>query len=376
MTERVRWTPAGVAARAPRATLRTASDADVKKRVLATAKKLGPSWKRGAAKADDEGKAAAALAARTLVAGKLPATISLDDAARLLSLVGATGSEHIDALGEWVVRTLGLASAMAVLATMWSHRSDYDNPDWPDSEKRAVAYICAIEDDDDAVHDASVSYGKSAFASYLHARFAASPAGERAQMKKGVTAIWKTTTPHARPALAYATHDPVRAKQSALELIHAGESPWPHYAWAHLPQVLGDPELVLRLLREGAPSLAMIANLGVAIWERYAASVTAHGDGYSRARAIREFSNFYGPKTALVIAEYQDTKHCADDVRAYFTLYPELLDKIIDEPELAYHREDLEKLRADRPDPDRPRSSGSARPTDTTSSRRSAARRS
>jgi hypothetical protein len=357
MTEQVRWTPEGKAALAAVGAdaLRDTSDAALKKQVFATAKQLAGSWKRGVAKADAEGKAAAAFAAKTIVAGKLPRSPSTDAAARLLSLVGATGSEYIPPLGELVVRATGLPAAMEVLAKMWSHTSAYDNPDWPKSEKRAASYITVIDDDDSSVHDASCSYAKSAFTRYLHRRYASSPAAERTQMKKGVTAIWKTTVPHARPALAYATHDPKRAKQSAQELIDAGESPYPHFAWDHLPYILDDIELATRLLDDRGLSVQLIENLGTAIWEQFAERVSAHGDSHSRAEVLRLFSNFYGPKTALLIAEYEDTKECAPVVRDYFTRYPELLDKIIDEPALKYHRDDLLALTAGRLDPDRPR---------------------
>lgn len=357
MTERVRWTPAGKAAlQAPAAdTLREAREPDLKKQVFATAKKLAASWKRGLAKADDEGKAAATLAAKTIVAGKLPRAPSPDDAARLLSLLGASGSEHVDALGELIARTSGLAFAMEVLAKMWSHRTSYDNPGWPKSERRAAAYVEAIEDDDDTVHDASCSYAKAAYTRYLHRRYLASPASERAQMKKGVTAVWKATTPHARPALAFATHDPERAKESALELIHAGESPWPYFAWDHLPYVLDDAALALRVLGDRPVAVSLIANLGLGVWEHYAACATARGDSHTRARVMAELANFYGPKTALVLAEYVDNKECGPVVRDYFTRYPELLDKILDEPSLVYYREDLEKLRAGTPAPVRRR---------------------
>jgi hypothetical protein len=93
------------------------------------------------------------------------------------------------------------------------------------------------------------------------------------------------------------------------------------------------------------------------IWPVYIERINAHVDARYRAEILRQFSNFYGPKTALILAEYEDAKECAPIVREYFTLYPELLDNVIDDPALTYHREDLEKLRAsDRPVPARRRS--------------------
>lgn len=346
MTEEVRWTPAGRAAlAAPGGDLfRDATDAALRTRVFAAARAQAAAWKRGAAKADDEGRAAASVAAATLAAGKLPARPSIDDAARLLSLVGASGSEHVGPLGELVIRARGLPFAIAVAARMWSHRSASDNPDWPRSTRRAAVYIRAIDDDDDHVHDASCSYSKAAFTRYLERRYRTGTAAERAAMRKGVTAIWKTTTPHARPALAYATRDPQRAKQSARELIHAGESPWPYFAWDHLPYVLTDAELVARLLRDRPLSVELIANLGTAAWPLYEARIGSRMDSRSRAGVLAELANFYGPRTALPIAEYEDTAECAPVVRDYFTRYPELLARVIDEPALRYHREDLLKL--------------------------------
>ena len=336
MTEEVRWTPAGKAALAEEygELLRDATNAELEQRVFEHAKQRASQWAGGAAKADAEGKAAAALAAKTIAKGRLPA-LSVDDAARLLSLVGGDGSQHVPPLGELVIRALGAGEAMAVLARMWSHRSGSHS-------------IAAIEDDDDHVHDTSCSYSKGTFADYLARRFRSAPAPERAEMKKGVTAIWKQTTPHARPALAWATQDPKRAKESALELIEAGESPWPYYAWDHLPYVLTDAELVLRLLGERNLSLSLIKNIGTAIWPVYEERIGGHSDARYRAELLRQFSNFYGPKTALILAEYEDAKDCTPIVREYFALYPELLEAIIDDPALKYRREDLAKL-IDRP---------------------------
>jgi hypothetical protein len=60
--------------------------------------------------------------ASAIVKGKLPA-LSVDDAARLLSLVGVGSSEFVPPLGELVIRMLGPSDAMDVLARMWSHKS-------------------------------------------------------------------------------------------------------------------------------------------------------------------------------------------------------------------------------------------------------------
>jgi hypothetical protein len=170
-------------------------------------------------------------------------------------------------------------------------------------------------------------------------------------MKKGVTAIWKKATPHARPALAVDTRDAKRAKASALELIDAGLSPYPYFAWDHLPYLIDDAKLVFEILGDGETHIQLIDTLGTAIWQRYADTIGGNMDGQSRARILGELANFYGPKTALIIAEYEDTKLCREVVRDYFTRYPELLHKIIDEPSLQYHRDDLLKLTssADKP---------------------------
>jgi hypothetical protein len=302
---------------------------------------------------DGDNAAAAQLASSTLAHNKLPASLSVDDAARLLTLVATHGSQHVPPLAELIIRAHGLPAAIETAARMWALKSHRD--------PKAGTFIRAIEDDDDTVHDTSCSYGKSELACYLAQRFTSGTAAERAEMKQAVTAIWKTTMPHARPALAYATRDPQRAKESALELIDAGESPWPYWAWAHLPYVLTDAELVLRIIGDRQLSVALIDNLGTAIWPLYEERIASHIDARMRAGLLRDFSNFYGPKTALLIAEYEDTKESAPVVRDYFTLYPELLDRVIDEPALKYHREDLEKLRVDAsrrdtPGPGRPRS--------------------
>ena len=346
-TEVVRWTPAARAALDdPGPTLRDTPDRELHAVVAKAVESAAPRWKRGLAHADDEGTAAVALADATLAKGKLPKRPSVDDAARLLSLLGAGGGEACEPLGELLLRAHGLAFAVAVAARMWSHVSSSRNPDWPKSERRAAIFIRAIDDDDDHVHDASCSYAKSGFTRYLARRYQASPAKERAEMRKGVTAIWKTTTPHARPALAYLTNDPKRAKQSAEELIHAGESPWPFWAWDHLPYVITDAALALRVLRDNQLSLRLIDNLGPAVWPLYAERIASHIDAHSRAELLGQIAMFHGPRTAILIAEYEDTKECAPVVRDYFTRYPDLLERVLDEPALRYHRDDLAKLRA------------------------------
>jgi hypothetical protein len=267
VTEEVRWTPTGKAElEQTYGELYDETDAaELRAVVFKYAKQQLAAWKRGSKVADDEGKKAIPLGEQ-LAKGKLPKKLSVDDGARLLSLVGASSSNQLEPLGELLLREYGQAWAVAVAARMWSHKSAYDNPDWPKSEKRAAIYFVAIEDDDDSVHDASCSYAKSGFTEYLYRRWSKSTAAERAEIKKAVTAIWDDTTPHARPALAYLSHDPKRAKQSAEELVHAGESPWPHWAWDHLPQMITDVELALRLLKGGV-SLYVISSIGNACWQ-------------------------------------------------------------------------------------------------------------
>jgi hypothetical protein len=345
VTEEVRWLPASRAELDHvEPTLRDATDAELDERVAKALKHMSPRWKRGLKKADDEGKAAVALATSWL-AGKRPKKLSVDDGARLLSLIGASESSYLDALGELLIRQRGLAFAVAVAARMWSLRSESDNPDWPKSEKRAAIYITGIDDDDDHVHDASCSYSKAHFTDYLSRRYRTSRPAECTEMRKAVTALWDTAPPHARAPLAYLTRDRKRAKQSAAELIHAGKSPYPFWACNHLPEILDDYELITELSGGGC-TLRYIENVGVAIWPAYVEAIGSRCDATSRARMLGELANFYGPKTALLIAEYEDTKQCAPVVRDYFTRYPELLDKVIGDPELKYHREDLEQLRA------------------------------
>ena len=366
-SEQVRWTQAGKAALAEAAgsTHRDTPEAELRALVVAAAKKGAPMWKRGLAHADDEGKAAVVLADAILPKGKLPKRLSVDDAARLLSLAGAASDDDCGPLGELMLRQYGLDFIVAAVARMWSHVSRSKNPDWPKSERRAAIYVCAVADDDDHVHDSSCSYSKSSFSLYLARRYRGGTAAERTAMRKGVTAIFKSTTPHARPALAYITNDPKRAKESAEELIHAGESPWPFWAWDHLPYVITDAELAIRILRDNALSEQLIENLGNAIWSTYAERIASRISGHARAELLRQLTNFYGPQTALLIAEYEDTKDCVLIVRDYFTLYPELLDKVIDEPELKYHRDDLVKLRDDILAQARPRSSRTSSRSDT-----------
>ena len=97
---------------------------------------------------------------------------------------------------------------------MWSLCSRYDNPTWPNSEKKLVVSINAMEDDDDHVHDTSVSYSKGTFTGYLQATYRRSAAAGKKEMKQAVTKAWKTAAPQARPALTVITDDAEAREQS------------------------------------------------------------------------------------------------------------------------------------------------------------------
>jgi len=347
--ERLHWTADGRAALAaelaPASTLHEVPDAELRTQLAKTIKKFTTAWKRGLAKADSEGSAAVALA----LAGKLgdKDLVKLDETsiAGLLSLVGAYDSENLHPLGELVIRKRGVKFATRVLARMWSQVSRYYNPTWPKSIKKLAVWITAIEDDHDHVHDTSVSYSKGTFTHYLQATYQRATAARRKEMKQTVTAIWKDVPPHARPALAVATQDAVRAKQSAKELLHAGESPYPYFAWSHLPHLIKDAELALELLRDDAPSYALLANVGAALFPLYLERIGSSIDRNTRADYLAQLANLRGPRVAKLLAEYEDTAEYAPTVRAYFTAHPDLLEQVLRDPELAYHHDDLARLR-------------------------------
>lgn len=349
MTERLHWSEAGraalVAELAPMATLHDATDAELRARIAKSVTRFKPAWKRGLAHADAAGTAAVKRAQGKLGDAQLK---QLDEAsgAGLLSLFGAYESEDLAPLAELVIRKRGVRFAVRVLARMWSLRSSYDNPNWPRSDARLAVWIAAIDDDHDNVHDTSVSYSKGTFTHYLQATFQRTTFTRRKEMKQTVNAIWKTVPPHARPALAVAIQDATLAKKSAKELLHAGESPYPFFAWNHLPYLITDADLALSLLHDLAPTYQLLANLGAKTLPIYLERIGSPIDRATRAIYLAQLANLRGPKVAKLMAEYEDTAEYAPVVRAYFATHQDLLEAVLEDPELAYHHADLAKLRA------------------------------
>lgn len=348
MAEHLHWTAAGEAALAaelaPVATLHDVTDAELRARLATSIKRFKPAWKRGLVHADDEGVLAQRRALGKLDDAELE---RLDEAsiAGMLSLFGAYESGDLAPAFELVIRKRGVRFAVRVLARMWSQRSRYTNPTWPKSEAELAVWVTAVEDDDDHVHDTSVSYSKGSATLYLRSTFQRATFSKRKEMKQTVATIWKDVAPHVRPALAVVTRDPVLAKRSAEELVHAGESPYPYFAWNHLPHLITDAKLAIALLRDHAPSYAFLANLGAAALPVYRERIGSSIDRRTRAALLAQLANLRGPEVARILAEYEDTAEYAPVVRAYFAAHPDLLEDVLRDPALQYHHADLAKLR-------------------------------
>lgn len=348
MTDEIVWTTSGRAALAAvGAYLPTCAEPtpELIAKVATMATKYAPSWERGEAKSDDVGAPLIAYARKTWGKGKAPKKPStVEELAGMATLFGANGSAEVAPYTELVVRERGFAVALEMLAAMWSMASDVSNYDKP--KIRAVS-IVAMSPSDGSAGDASVSYGKSAVADYLARAHRSLDDKKRAAVAVAMAKLWPATRRHAKPTLVVATQDRARAAEIARELIAASETedaPYHHYAWQHLPYLVEDVELLAEMPGKFGVSLHMLDTLGIAALPLYEREIASHIDKHARARLLGDLVNVRGPRTAKLIAEYAANKPYADQVRAYFTTYPELLDGVMQDPDLVYHRDSLRKL--------------------------------
>jgi hypothetical protein len=298
---------------------------------------FAPAWQRGLPRSDATGRA---IVARAIAWGKTRDKLTADDAAGIASLVGAWEPDNLAPFAEHVLRDYGWPFALDVLVAMWGLVTSYDNPDWPKSDARLAVWIRTMTPDYQHSHDASVSYGKGRFTDYLAKRARTA----RADAKTAAAARWKTAPLPAKAPLAVASGDPALAAKAVRELL-AANGPFPHWGWKELPYVVTDPDVFAEIPHDPQPSLRVIENLGVAALPVYERRLEDKLDKHTRARVLAELANIRSPRVAKILAEYSDNKLCADTVRSYFTMHPDLLEQVLSDPDLVYHRDDLLALR-------------------------------
>jgi hypothetical protein len=291
-------------------------------------KEHAASWKQRAAKADANIKRLALLAAGWQPAAKA----DVEQLAMLVVLLGG-GSDVQDAsLAAYVVEAHGIAVALRVIVAAW--------PWWGDRDK----WLVVRAPDDIGIHDTSVSWGKRNFAECVGARVRADKQ-LAAAATKALAKIWPKAPQYAKTALAYAADDPERGAEIARELL-AHDRPYPHYPFEVLPHFVRDAKLVAKLMKAGQaqPSLQMLDNVGVAAAPLiYRALVDARSK-WTRQRMMEIAANVKSTKIARELASHVNQAPYTAIVRDYFARHRDLLAKMMRDPELTYHRDDLAKL--------------------------------
>lgn len=363
MTDAVEWTPEGRAALVAESTwgptsLRDLDRAALLAKIDESFARYAPCWERGVTatnregtpRADDLGRAVAAHA-KTWIGSTSSSSqrANENDAAGVLSLVGARSDGHDSHVAELLLRDHGIAFMVRVLVRMWSMATSYDDPDWPDSEKRLAIWLWSISDASDAssVNDASVSYAKGHLASYLATRVRGHEA-ERAELLAAIDAAWAAAPLYARPALAVASDDTAYAERAMRE-IFAANPPWyAHYARGHLPNLISDRALLERLgfVKEARPRLRWLERMGIAALPIYEAMYASKLTKHQREYLTKQIVNIRGPSVAKLLAPYAEKAPFAADIRAYFTRAPELLVIARKDKKLAPHYAQLDKLAA------------------------------
>lgn len=355
MTDVIEWTPEGREALAIEHTwgialCREHERPELRDTLEQSLVRYLPCWERGLAKADEIGRAAVAHA-RTWHGGATPHSLSIDDAAGLLSLVGARSDNELGPLAEILLREQGLAFVVCVLVRMWSMASNYDDPDWPSSEDRLAIWLVNVAEGvtpPSWINDASVSYAKRYLASYLGKLCRISSGPERAELLAAVREAWPTAPLWARPALAVAACDRTLGELAARQLFAASISWHPHYAYAELPLLVTDPMLLDRLgfASSGQLTLRFLENMGIAALPIYAKRYAGKLSKYEREQLTLQLVNIRGPQTAKLLAPFAEKAPFAAPIRAYFTRYPELLSLLRADNTLVKHAEQLDKLAA------------------------------
>lgn len=299
--------------------LRDADDAALRERIRATVSRYAPCWQRGLERADDAGGRAAELAC----AFDGTQSLSISDAAGVLSLLGSRGDGDVTATIELLVRAHGFTHVFRVLAAMWGLATNYKDPDWPKSEDRLVIWCREMSAEDTSAGDASVSYAKGDAAKYLGARMRSATPAERADVGRALAEVWAETPLHARGAIAVAADDTPRAEEILRDLLAKKTPSYPHWALGALPLLIRDLDL-LRQLSDAPLSMRFIEAIGADVLPFYEAALAKRIGPPQRERMLVQLQNVRGPATARLLAGFAEKKPYAKLVRAYFTRYPEL----------------------------------------------------
>jgi hypothetical protein len=301
-------------------------------------KRFAPAWKKGLPKCD----AANRRLVERAIAWKPSAKWSPELAATILSVMSYATDEDVSPVCELVARE-GFEFALVALVHLWSQNVDYTG----NTEKSRSVWLTSPAPDHPHIMYASPSSIKSRFGAYLARVHRSAPKAECARMTKAARKLWKSAPRYAKAPIAVAVNDPELAAEIARELL-ANDRPHAFYAWEELAWVLTDAALVEQVLAKGHGELGycVIANLGAAAFRLYERRITGSLDKHTRGRLLAQLSNLRGPRAAKIMAEYSDTKLFAPTVRAYFAAHPDLLEQMIRNPDLRYHRDDLEQFRA------------------------------
>lgn len=299
----------------------------LRERIEVSLERFRPCWERGLAKSDDLGSSLIQHALTAWANGATPATLSVDEAAGVASLLGARSEDHDAPMIELLIRHHGLSFVVRVLVRAWSLVTGYDDPDWPKHENRLAIYLRAIDDSSSSVNDTSVSHGKGRMADYLGKRHRTGTAAERAELESAVADALPSAPLWARPALARAAQSTTLAEQVAREILDAKPS-WPqHYADGTLPILIGDLELLHRFgyfQKNGNISLRLLERHGIALLPILAARCAAKPGPYARKRLAEALVHIRGPQAAALLAQFAGKAPVKAMVKAYFERYPEL----------------------------------------------------
>jgi hypothetical protein len=330
MATSVAWTDAGRAALVEeRGRHIPIVDGDVAAKVKALFKVHVPAWKRGLDDCDDAGRVFAKLA----IAWKPNGVPKIDQLAAVLSLSYACDNEEKvwPWFAEWILREYGIEVAMRVLIAMWPMVVSYKG-------KLRRAFVAVRGPDDPYIFDISICRGKGYFADYIAAR-------ELPGRAEAIAKLWPTTPRCAKPALAVAGRDSDRGIEISKELSKQDKQhAW--YAWAELPHLIRDAKVVTKILGSHGATFRMIDNLGVKVLPILERQFAGARDKYSRKRAMELLVNLKSPEVARLLAEYVGQKPYDELVAAYFAQHPALLEPLLYDEELQYHRDDLLKLNA------------------------------
>jgi hypothetical protein len=324
------WTETGRAALDEETQGRARARRDVDERQLradvgVVIARFGPCWERGSPKSDDAGREAVAFALGAWDVALERATV--EQLAGMASLLGARSDDDAGAFTELVVRRRGFAGALRMLVRMWSLCTNYDDPDWPDSEKRLAIWLRAMGADDSSAQDCSVSHAKGDVAYNLAAWHRAATDAERADASAALAELWPGTPLHARAPVAVACRDQEHAEEIASDLFAGKTTSHPHFAWDALPVLIRDPALIDKLHADGhLPfSYAWLDALGVSALPYYDAAIDKRSTGkYQRERMVAQLLNVRGPRAAAILSRFADKAPFKKPIREYFARHPEL----------------------------------------------------